>query len=103
MREHGVQAQAWAPFAEGRNKLFQNEVLAGIAAKARQVDRPGGAALAGPARYRGLAKTVRRERMAENLDVFDFALDEPTWPPSPRWNSAPAASSRTAIRPSSNG
>jgi 2,5-diketo-D-gluconate reductase A len=33
MRENGVQAQAWAPFAEGRNNLFQNEVLAQIGAK----------------------------------------------------------------------
>jgi 2,5-diketo-D-gluconate reductase A len=33
MRDNGVQAQAWAPFAEGRNNLFQNELLGGIGAK----------------------------------------------------------------------
>jgi 2,5-diketo-D-gluconate reductase A len=31
MRDNGVQAEAWAPFAEGRNNLFHNEVLAGKA------------------------------------------------------------------------
>lgn len=33
MLEHGVQPQAWAPFAEGRNNLFHNELLLGIAAR----------------------------------------------------------------------
>jgi 2,5-diketo-D-gluconate reductase A len=76
MREHGVQIQAWAPFAEGRNNLFQNEVLAAIAAKHRKT--------VGQVVLRWLvqrdvvvlAKTVRPERMRENLDVFDFVLDE---------------------------
>jgi 2,5-diketo-D-gluconate reductase A len=33
MRELNVQAEAWAPFAEGRNNLFQNQVLQAIASK----------------------------------------------------------------------
>jgi 2,5-diketo-D-gluconate reductase A len=33
MRELGVQAEAWAPFAEGRNNLFQNDVLRAVAGK----------------------------------------------------------------------
>jgi 2,5-diketo-D-gluconate reductase A len=76
MREHGVQAQAWAPFAEGRNKLFQNVVLAGIAEKH---GKSIGQVVLRWLVQRGisaLAKTVRRERMAENLDVFDFVLDD---------------------------
>lgn len=76
MKEHGVQAQAWAPFAEGRNHLFQNEVLIDIGARhgksvgqvvLRWLIQRGIAAL---------AKSVRKERMAENLAVFDFELDE---------------------------
>lgn len=76
MREHGVQAQAWAPFAEGRNNLFQNAVLGALAEKhgksigqvvLRWLVQRGVASL---------AKTVRRERMVENLDVFDFILDD---------------------------
>lgn len=75
MRELGVQAEAWAPFAEGRNNLFQNEVLHAIAAKhgktvgqvvLRWVIQRGAVAL---------AKSVRRERMEENLAIFDFELD----------------------------
>ena len=75
MRELGVQPEAWAPFAEGRNNLFQNEVLKAIAAKhgktigqvvLRWVIQRGVVAL---------AKSVRKERMAENLAIFDFELD----------------------------
>jgi 2,5-diketo-D-gluconate reductase A len=76
MREHGVQAQAWAPFAEGRNNLFQNPVLAHIAEKH---GKSIGQVVLRWLVQRGisaLAKTVRRERMAENLDVFDFVLDD---------------------------
>ena len=76
MREHGVRAQAWAPFAEGRNNLFQNPVLAQIAEKH---GKSIGQVVLRWLVQRGipaLAKTVRRERMAENLDVFDFVLDD---------------------------
>jgi 2,5-diketo-D-gluconate reductase A len=75
LRELAVQAEAWAPFAEGRNNLFQNEVLRTIAAKhgktigqvvLRWVVQRGIVAL---------AKSVRKERMAENLAIFDFELD----------------------------
>lgn len=75
MRELGVQAEAWAPFAEGKNNLFQNEVLQSIAAKhgktvgqvvLRWVTQRGVVAL---------AKSVRKERMEENLAIFDFELD----------------------------
>lgn len=76
MQEHGVQAQAWAPFAEGRNHLFQNQVLLAIAAKH---GKSVGQVVLRYLVLRGiavLAKTVRTERMAENLAVFDFNLDE---------------------------
>lgn len=76
MNEIGVQAQAWAPFAEGRNGLFQNETLAAIGE--RQGKSVGQVVLRWLVQ-RGvvaLAKSVRKERMAENFDVFDFALDE---------------------------
>ena len=76
MQEEGVQAQAWAPFAEGRNNLFHNEVLSAIGERHGKsvgqvvlrwlVQRGIGA----------LAKSVRKERMADNLAVFDFQLDE---------------------------
>ncbi len=76
MRENGVQAEAWAPFAEGRNNLFQNEALADIG---RKHGRSIGQVVLRWVVQRGivaLAKSVRKERMEENLRVLDFALDE---------------------------
>lgn len=76
MKDLGVQAEAWAPFAEGRNGLFQNEVLLAIA------ERHGKSVGQVVLRWlvqRGivaLAKSVRKERMAENMAVFDFELDD---------------------------
>jgi 2,5-diketo-D-gluconate reductase A len=76
MRDNGVQAEAWAPFAEGKNNLFQNGQLNRIAKKH---GKSVGQVVLRWLIQRGivaLAKTVRPERMAENLDVFDFSLDE---------------------------
>ncbi|MGE0982631.1 aldo/keto reductase [Ralstonia pseudosolanacearum] len=76
MNDIGVQTEAWAPFAEGRNGLFQNEALLAIA------DRYGKSVGQVVLRWlvqRGivaLAKSVRKERMAENIAVFDFELDD---------------------------
>lgn len=75
MRGEGVQPQAWAPFAEGRNGLFQNALLADIG---RRHGRSVGQVVLRWAVQRGiavLAKSVRPERMAENLAIFDFELD----------------------------
>lgn len=74
MKEIGVQVEAWAPFAEGRNGLFQNEVLLGIA---QRHGKSVGQVVLRWLVQRGivaLAKSVRKERMAENIAVFDFEL-----------------------------
>lgn len=76
MKQEGVQAEAWAPFAEGRNNLFQNEVLAGIAAR---YGKSVGQVVLRWLVQRGvvsLAKSVRKERMVENIAIFDFQLDD---------------------------
>ncbi|EHR69536.1 aldo/keto reductase, diketogulonate reductase [Burkholderiales bacterium JOSHI_001] len=76
MKENGVQAQAWAPFAEGRNNLFHNDVLTAIGDK---YGKSVGQVVLRWLVQRGivaLAKSVRKERMAENIDVFDFQLDD---------------------------
>lgn len=76
MQELRIQPQAWGPFAEGRNGLFENETLAAIGRK------HGKSVAQIVLRWlvqRGIVtipKTVRRERMAENLAIFDFALDD---------------------------
>lgn len=76
MRDLGVQAEAWAPFAEGKNGLFQNEALAAIGARH---GKSVGQVVLRWVVQRGivaLAKSVRKERMQENLAVFDFELSE---------------------------
>jgi 2,5-diketo-D-gluconate reductase A len=76
MREIGVQAEAWAPFAEGRNGMFQNEVLLAIGAR---YGKSVGQVVLRWLVQRGivaLAKSVRKERMAENIAIFDFSLDD---------------------------
>ncbi|MFD4228084.1 aldo/keto reductase [Streptomyces sp. NPDC058545] len=76
MREHGVQIQSWGGFAEGRNNLFTHPVLSEIA------EKHGKSVAQVALRWlvqRGVVaipKSVRTERMAENIDVFDFALTD---------------------------
>ena len=79
MRERGVQIQSWGPFAEGRNNLFTDPVLTEIgAAHGKSVAQVVLRWLV----QRGVViipKSVRADRMAENIDVFDFELaDEQT-------------------------
>ena len=72
--ENNVQTEAWAPFAEGRNNIFQNEVLLSIAAKH---NKSVAQVILRWLLQRGiivLAKSVRKERMIENINVFDFEL-----------------------------
>ncbi|MGG7446690.1 aldo/keto reductase [Kosakonia oryzendophytica] len=75
MKSRGIQPEAWAPFAEGRNGLFQHPVLTAIGEK--QGKSPGQVVL----RWlfqRGivsLAKTVLKARMVENFDILDFQLN----------------------------
>lgn len=76
MRENGVQAEAWAPFAEGKNNLFTNPDLVAIGGKH---GKSVGQVVLRWLVQRGvvaLAKSVRKERMEENLNVFDFQLDD---------------------------
>ncbi len=75
MHENGVQAEAWAPFAEGRNDLFTNPTLVNIGKKHGK--SVGQVVLRWLVQREvvALAKSVRKERMAENLAIFDFQLD----------------------------
>lgn len=75
LEENKVQVEAWGPFAEGKNNMFQNEVLHSVAVKygksvaqviLRWLTQRGVVAI---------PKSVRKERMAENLNIFDFDLD----------------------------
>jgi 2,5-diketo-D-gluconate reductase A len=76
MRERGVQIESWGPFAEGRNGLFSDPTLAAIGAAH---DRSVAQVVLRWLIQREVVvipKSVRRERMAENFDVFDFTLTD---------------------------
>ncbi|MET1062174.1 MAG: aldo/keto reductase, partial [Aeromicrobium sp.] len=76
MRERGVQIESWGPFAEGRNGLFTHPVLSGIgAAHGRSVAQVVLRWLV-QREVVAIPKSVRPDRMAENLDIFDFALTD---------------------------
>ena len=76
MRERGVQIESWGPFAEGRNSLFTEPTLSEIGtAHGKSVAQVVLRWLV----QRGVVvipKSVRPERMRENLDVFDFELTD---------------------------
>jgi 2,5-diketo-D-gluconate reductase A len=74
LQDNGVQLQSWGPFAEGRNNIFQNEVLRSIAGRhqksvaqviLRWLTQRGVVAI---------PKSVRKERIEENFRIFDFDL-----------------------------
>lgn len=75
MQSRGVVMEGWAPFAEGKSDLFHNEVLARIG------EKHGKSVAQVVLRWllqRGIVcipKSVKKERMEQNFDVFDFTLD----------------------------
>lgn len=76
MDKYGVQIEAWAPFGEGRGGLFENRVLAEIAQKHKKTTAQ---VMLRWHIQRGVVvipKSTHYERMKENLNVFDFMLDE---------------------------
>lgn len=74
MQKENILAQAWAPFAEGKNGLFTHPVLSQIGAK---YGKTIGQVVLRWLAQRGvasLAKSVRKERMIENQAIWDFEL-----------------------------
>ncbi|UPM55805.1 aldo/keto reductase [Gottfriedia acidiceleris] len=76
MVENNVQIESWGPFAEGKNNMFENEVLVSIAKKhnksvaqivLRWLTQRGVIAI---------PKSVRKERIIENFNIFDFDLSQ---------------------------
>jgi 2,5-diketo-D-gluconate reductase A len=76
LEENNVQIESWGPFAEGKNDIFRNEVLVSIATK------HGKAVAQIILRWLTqrdiivIPKSVRKERMAENFEIFDFELTQ---------------------------
>ena len=76
MKEYGVKVESWGPLAEAKHGILEDETLLGIAAKYKKTvaqlilrwHLEQGIII--------IPKSVRKERMEENLDVHDFSLDE---------------------------
>lgn len=76
LQENKVQIEAWGPFAEGMNGVFTNEVLAAIGAK---YNKTVAQVILRWLTQRGVVaipKSSRKERMIENIRIFDFRLSD---------------------------
>jgi 2,5-diketo-D-gluconate reductase A len=76
LQENNVQIQSWGPFAEGRNNIFHNEVLLSIGNK---YNKSIAQVILRWLTQRGIVaipKSVRKERMEENFNIFDFELSD---------------------------
>lgn len=74
LQDNNVQIQSWGPFAEGKNNIFQNEVLLSIGKK---YNKSVAQVVLRWLTQRGVVvipKSVRKERMDENFNIFDFEL-----------------------------
>lgn len=75
LQENNVQIQSWGPFAEGKNNIFQNELLHSIGNK---YNKSVAQVVLRWLIQRGVVaipKSVRKERMEENFDIFNFELN----------------------------
>jgi 2,5-diketo-D-gluconate reductase A len=74
LQENNVQIESWGPFAEGKNNIFTNELLLSIAGKHK---KSVAQVILRWLTQRGviaIPKSVRKERIIENFNIFDFAL-----------------------------
>jgi 2,5-diketo-D-gluconate reductase A len=76
MKENNVQIESWGPFAEGRNNIFQNEVLVSLAKK---YNKSVAQVILRWLTQRGVVvipKSTHKERIIENFNIFDFELSQ---------------------------
>lgn len=74
LQENNVQIESWGPFAEGKNNIFENELLLAIA---RKYQKTVAQVILRWLTQRGVVvipKSVRKERIVENFDICDFEL-----------------------------
>jgi diketogulonate reductase-like aldo/keto reductase len=74
LKENNIQIESWGPFAEGKNNIFRNEVLVSIAEKHRKTVAQVILRWLTQRDIIVIPKSVRKERMAENFDIFNFEL-----------------------------
>jgi 2,5-diketo-D-gluconate reductase A len=74
LQENNVQIESWGPFAEGKHNIFQNELLRSIATKYQKTVAQVILRWLTQRGVVAIPKSVRPERIAENVAVFDFNL-----------------------------
>ena len=76
MKKYGVQHEAWGPFAEGKKNCFTNPVLVEIGEKYGKTAAQTALRFLIQSDVVVIPKSTHKERMEQNLDVFDFSLSE---------------------------
>jgi 2,5-diketo-D-gluconate reductase A len=76
LKQHGIQHEAWSPFAEGRHKLFTNETLAAIGTKHNKTVAQVCLRWHFQRGIVAIPRSSKKSHIAENLNIFDFSLDD---------------------------
>jgi 2,5-diketo-D-gluconate reductase A len=76
LKKHKIQMEAWAPFAEGRNGLFTNEVLVQIAKKHSKTTAQVSLRWHLQRGIVAIPRSSQKAHIIENLEIFDFKLDD---------------------------
>jgi diketogulonate reductase-like aldo/keto reductase len=76
MKENNIQIMSWGPFAEGRNNMFQNEVLVSIGKKYNKSVAQVILRWLTQREIIAIPKSVHKERITENSNIFDFELNQ---------------------------
>lgn len=76
MKENNVQIESWGPFAQGKHNVFQNEVLVSLAEKHNKSVSQVILRWLTQREVVVIPKSVRKERIIENFNIFDFELSK---------------------------
>ena len=74
LQKNNVQIESWGPFAEGKNNIFQNELLLSISGKYKKSVAQVILRWLIQRKVVVIPKSVRKERIIENFDIFNFEL-----------------------------